>query len=165
MNFKSALVATITAGTVLGVAVGFIQTRAAQADAGPVDAAGVAAIACSPSQGNWSDCTVTLAQSISAGGSVAAMLESHQAQVLYCSEGNADPDFQNCGINGNAAVFFCPNGCGAGTRFILSALGQAPDLAAAFNVGATLVQSPTGSPQDLGPLPTRLASPNGDNPA
>jgi hypothetical protein len=164
MNFKATIVTTIAAGALIGVAAGFIQARAAQADGGPVDATGVAAIACSTSPGNWNDCTVTLNQGIPAGGSVAAMLESHQAQVLYCSEGNADPDFVNCGITGNAAVFYCPNSCGAGSRFILSALGSAPNLAASFTVGATLVESPNSSPLDFGPVPVRIGT-AGLNPA
>jgi hypothetical protein len=161
MNFKSTIVAAVVSGAVLGVAAGFVQSRVASADNGPINASGIANIACAASPGNWTDCTVTLTQSVPAGGSVAAMLESNQAQVLFCSEGNADPDFTNCGINGNAAVFYLPNGGGPGTQLVLSAQGAGgPNLAQAFNVGVSYTETPAGNPVDLGPSPTRLSTPS-----
>jgi hypothetical protein len=159
-NVKSGLLAVVAAGALVGISAGFIHTVSVAADE-PQSGTGVARIACTPAPGNWTDCSVTVDQSIPAGGSVAAELDSRDAQVAFCSEESRYSDFSTCGVSGNAAVFSCPNGCAAGSQFALSALGTSTaTLAQNFTLASSITvnQSPgplqiEGGPasvQDLG---------------
>jgi hypothetical protein len=144
---KTRLLTTIAAGALLLVAGGLSQTARAFAQS-IAPQSNIAGVACAAEPGNWTDCTVTLAQPIAAGGSVAASLASTDARVAFCTDGSHDPDYQGCGINGNAAVFFCPSGCGVGQQFMLSALGSSnAGLSQSLTVAASGVytQAPNSS--------------------
>jgi hypothetical protein len=118
-RWKLGLLAVVAAGTVLGLGGGLIHPRGAQAQAVTLEGAG---ITCQPAAGDWTDCTVTLSQGIPAGGSITAALGSRDAELAFCGDEGASGAL--CTISGNAAVFACPNGCGAGTQLALSALGE-----------------------------------------
>jgi hypothetical protein len=145
-SLKLGLLATV-AGVLLGVSGGLIHTRGASAQAiGPEP--GVASVACAAAQGNWTDCTVTLTQSVPAGGSIAAALGSNEATIVYCTDGSRSDveDYRGCGINGNAAVFTFPEGGMPGQQVFLSALG-ASDAALAqvltVSAGGRFTQAPS----------------------
>lgn len=117
------LLATV-AGVLVGVSGGLIHTSSASAQAIGPDP-GIASVACAAAQGNWTDCTVTLTQTVPAGGSIAASLGSNEANIVYCTDGSRSDveDYRGCGINGNAAVFTFPQGGMPGQQVFLSALG------------------------------------------
>lgn len=120
---KTGLLATV-AGVLLGVSGGIIHTSGASAQSiGPNP--GIASVACAAAQGNWTDCTVTLGQSVPAGGTIAASLGSNEANIVYCTDGSRGDgeDYRGCGINGNTAVFSFPQGGMPGQQVYLSALG------------------------------------------
>jgi hypothetical protein len=145
-SLKLGLLATV-AGVLLSVSGGLIHTRGASAQVfGPEP--GVASVACAAAQGNWTDCTVTLTQSVPAGGSIAASLGSNEASIVYCTDGSRTDveDYRGCGINGNAAVFTFPQGGVPGQQVFLSALG-ASDAALAqvltVSAGGRFTQTPS----------------------
>ena len=113
---KTGLLTGVAAVALAGLWGGALNGGAVSAQENRSD--GSASIACVPAAGNWTDCTLTLNVGVGVGGSVAASLDNSQATLAFCD----DPS-QLCGITGNAAVFSCPTGCGAGTQFVLSALG------------------------------------------
>ena len=127
-NFVLGLIA---AAALLGLNAGAIHAGSAPAPQMP--AHDLDALACAPAPVNWTDCTITLAQSIPAGGSVIAAVQGTGATVAYCSDGTAEASF--CGAYGNEAVFYCPSGCTAGQTFDVSAVGaSSTTLAQSLNV-------------------------------
>jgi hypothetical protein len=146
---KTGLLA-VAAGVLLGVSAGVIHaSRVAAQSIGPNP--GLASVACAAAQGNWTDCTVTLSQSVPAGGSIAASLGSNAASIVYCTDGSrADvEDYRGCGINGNTAVFSFPQGGMPGQQVFLSALGES-DAALAqvltVSAGGIFSQAPSANP-------------------
>ena len=115
----------LLAGTALVIGAGVIHSGTASAQA---VSDGSANVVCVQGAGSWTDCTLTLNRGIAAGGSIAGSLPSQDGTVLYCDRagephGDGTAEVPVCGINGNAAVFDCSAGCGAGTQFVMSALG------------------------------------------
>lgn len=120
---KTGFLATLTAGVLLGISSGVMALGASAAES-PIAqpaASGLANVACAPSGGAWTDCTLTLTSGIGAGASVVASLPSQAGTVAFCDDGA--PLNSTCGIDGNAAAFTCWTGCGAGTQFVTSVLG------------------------------------------
>jgi hypothetical protein len=120
-TLKKHFLVAFAAGVLLTVTAGFAVSSAHAQSIN--QQSNIAGVACVGAQGGWTDCTLTLGQSIAPGGSVAASLDSVSARVLFCTDGSHDDDHSACGINGNAAVFACPFGCQPGQQFMLSALG------------------------------------------
>jgi hypothetical protein len=148
-TLKTALVGTI-AGVLLGVSAGVIHTAGTFAQ--PIGTnLGVASVACAAAQGDWTDCTVTLSQSVPAGGSIAASLDSNQANIVYCTDGSRGDgeDYRGCGINGNTAVFTFPQGGMPGQQVYLSALGTSNAALAqvlTVSAGGLFSEAPSANP-------------------
>jgi len=116
IGFLAALAVGLVVGTstVLGGSLAF-----AAAGPSPQPAGGsVGAAACAPVSGDWTDCSLTLQQSVGAGNEVAASLPSTDGSVEYCDDGV--PFDTACGLSGNTAFFSCPDGCASGTQFDFS---------------------------------------------
>jgi hypothetical protein len=131
----------IVAAALLVVGSSLIQAGTARAQA--ADPNHIDALACTPSAGGWTDCSIVLNQAIPAGGSVVASLNGGSATVAFCSDGT--PFNSLCGAYGNEAVFYCPTGCAPGKQFDVSAIGTSPTaLSQSLNValGATDINWP-----------------------
>jgi hypothetical protein len=132
-NIKVMLL-SIVAGSALagaGVAMSPFAAFAASTTTAPGNSSSAAAsVACEPSGGSWTDCSVTLSKGLPDDSEVAVALPSNDGQMSYCDDTSLDADGNgnpNCGLSaGNAAVFYCDDGCGAGTQFDLSVLDGAP---------------------------------------
>jgi hypothetical protein len=177
-TLKTGLIATIAGGVLLGLSsllagpvmaqtAGPTAQSAGAMTALPAPAADAAAVACAQGAGAWTDCTLTLNQSIQAGGSVAGTLPAGDGAVLYCEQPGVpqgDPAEQSslpvCGINGNTAVFLCPNGCGAGTQFVMSALdGQGAAATRELRVTSSGASAQEAAP--IGGQPALLSGASG----
>jgi hypothetical protein len=135
----------LSGALLLGIAGAGIHSTRASAQAVSDGSAGVACVQSSP---NWTDCTLTLSHAIQAGGSIAGTLPAGDGTVAYCERpgepyGDGTSEVPVCGINGNAAVFLCPSGCGAGTQFVMSALGAPAASAASVAQELRVVSSGT----------------------
>jgi hypothetical protein len=131
-HFKLMLL-SIVAGSALmsaGVALSPFQAFAASTPSAPGNSSPAASVACEPSGGSWTDCSVTLSRSVPIDSEVAVALPSSDGQMSYCDDTSLDADGNgrpNCGLStGNAAVFYCDDGCGPGTQFDLSVLDGTP---------------------------------------
>jgi hypothetical protein len=119
---KTQLLGTIAASWLLFATAGLLVSKAAAQSIGqPVN---IAVVACGGAPGDWTDCTVALDQPIAPDGTVTVSLDSDAARVLFCTDGSRDPESDDCGINGNAAVFSCPFGCSPGQLFTFGAWGR-----------------------------------------
>jgi hypothetical protein len=156
---KKFLLATMAASSlVFATASLFTSTAAAQSIGQPVN---VAEVACQGAQGEWAGCIVTLDQPIAADGTVTVSLDSNAARVLFCTDGSRDPESDDCGINGNAAVFSCPFGCSPGQQFMFGAWGSS-------NAGlaqSLIVTASGGTAQGAAAAPMSIVAPDARPPA
>src|SRR5579875_2177205 len=88
---------------VLGLIAGVLHAASAPAPQTPSHE--LDALACAPAPVDWTDCTITLAQPVPAGGSVIAAVQGTDASVAYCSDAMSQGLFY--GAYGNEAVFYC----------------------------------------------------------
>lgn len=152
---RRSLLALTAAAVVLGLG-GWLTgygTVSAQTAVTPAADGNVANVACVLSPPNWTDCTVTLSQSIGEGGTIASTLPGNAARTIFCDDGY--PLNSLCNVSGNTVVFTCPGGCGAGTQFEESVLGTyGVALAPQFELASNgIIQAAT--PRGLGALPFR----------
>jgi hypothetical protein len=156
--------ALAVAGILLSLGAGLMGAGAVAAQS-VTDGSG--SIACTLAAGNWTDCTVTLNQSVPYNGTVTATLPVGDSNLAFCASGHGE--HQDCAISGNSVQFLCvhQSSCPAGKVFFMSVLGapasvQGDNLTQHFAVRS---ENGDGSPLSAGCSSATCQSPNTGQPS
>src|SRR5437764_1036179 len=112
---RTVVIAILSAAVLLGLGGGLAArgTASAQEPAMPqVVSDTMANIACAPSDGDWTNCTVTLYEDLGADDPLILSLAGQDISGLMCND--ELPLNSTCMAMSDSAVFICPNGCDAG---------------------------------------------------